>query len=138
MKQESCSELAARQGLSGSVLNTKCTSGRFPKNFTQWTSNTNRPRTSDSNPIKLLSECSESIQSHTSGAVFREPNTESGRVEDWRVVVLVQNGHCERNATVQTSDVLRHQIELNARLLEGLTVQCSPLAHAYHTLMDGE
>lgn len=90
------------------------------------------------NPIKSLSKRRESFQSRTSGAVFREPHTESGRAEDWRVVVLVQNGHGERNAAVQTSDVFRHQIELNARLLEGLAVQRCPLTHAYHTLMDEE
>lgn len=90
------------------------------------------------NPIKSLSERGESIRSPTSGAVFREPHAESGRAEDWRVVVLVQNGHREGNATVQTTDVLRHQIQLDARLLEGLAVQRSPLTHAYHTLMDEE
>lgn len=75
---------------------------------------------------------------HTSGAVFRESNAETGGAEDGRVVVLVQDGDRERNATVQASDVLRDQIELNARLLKGLAVQCGPLTHTYHTLKDSQ
>lgn len=81
----------------------------------------------------MLSESSKSVGPHTSGAVLRESDAESGRAEDWGVVVLIQDGHSERNAAVQTSDVFGQQVELNARIVEGLAVQCGSLTDVNHT-----
>ena len=37
---------------------------------------------------------------HTSGAVLRESDAEAGWAEDGGVVILVQDGDCERDAAV--------------------------------------